>query len=179
MRNFWRKKPVVIEAIQFTGHNAAECFDFCPAAKFPERHEQSLIIPTMEGDMICSKGDYIIKGVKGEFYPCKPDIFAMTYDPAPDIVREIDRVHGCINKPSLHENEIVADKQLRVDLDVQLQALKSLPPSRERSLAITKLQEGIMWLGMDLKRLNEPNPYPNSYNPSNTKIEPTADGLKL
>jgi len=68
---------------------------------------------------------------------------------------------------------------LRKNLDQQLQALKSLGKSRERSIAITKLQECIMWLGMDLKRLNEPNPYPSSYDPSTTKVEPTADGLKL
>lgn len=75
--------------------------------------------------------------------------------------------------------QVVANKQLRVELDKQLQFLKSLPNSRERSLSITKLQECIMWIGMDLKRLNEPNPYPNSYNPSNTTIDKTADGLKL
>lgn len=77
------------------------------------------------------------------------------------------------------DQNIVANKELRVDLDKQLQKLKELPSSRERSLAITKLQESIMWLGMDLKRLNEPNPYPHSYNPDNTEISPTADGLKM
>ena len=58
--------------------------------------------------------------------------------------------------------------------------------SRERSLAITKIQEAIMWLGMDLKAINEEtpsalteNPYPQSYNPESPVIEPTADGLKL
>ena len=57
--------------------------------------------------------------------------------------------------------------------------------SRERSICITKLQEAVMWLGLDLKAINEENPgaqenpYPNSKDPSNTKIEPTADGLKL
>ena len=75
--------------------------------------------------------------------------------------------------------EVIADKTARVQIDDQIQKVKSLPSSRERSLAITKLQEAVMWLGMDLKRLNEPNPYPNSKDPSNTKIEPTADGLKL
>ena len=75
--------------------------------------------------------------------------------------------------------DITLNKQLRKNLDEQLQLLKGLPKSRERSLSITKLQESIMWLGMDLKRLNEPNPYPDSYNPSNTKIAPTADNLKL
>lgn len=77
------------------------------------------------------------------------------------------------------EAEIVANKELRRDIDVQIQAVKDLPPSRERSLAVTKLQEAVMWLGMDLKRLNEPNPYPNSKDPTNTVIDPTADGLKL
>lgn len=75
--------------------------------------------------------------------------------------------------------EIVANKELRRDLDAQLQKMKSLPGSRERSLSITKLQECIMWLGMDLKRLNDTRPYPNSYNPENTIVEPTADGLSL
>lgn len=81
--------------------------------------------------------------------------------------------------------QIIAVKTLRRDVDTQIQALKSLPASRERALAITKLQEGVMWLGMDLKRINDEapgsveNPYPNSKDPSNTKIEPTADGLKL
>ena len=82
-------------------------------------------------------------------------------------------------------DDIVLDKELRRDIDTQIQRLKSAPLSRERSLAITKLQEAVMWLGMDLKRINEeapgssPNPYPNSKDPSNLKIEPTADGLKL
>ncbi|MCG8212944.1 hypothetical protein J2Q11_08600 [Tenacibaculum finnmarkense genomovar finnmarkense] len=75
--------------------------------------------------------------------------------------------------------DIKSNKELRVDLDLQLQKLKELPESRERSLAITKLQEAIMWLGMDLKRLNEPNPYPDSYKPENIKIAPTADNLQM
>lgn len=70
-------------------------------------------------------------------------------------------------------------KELRRDLDAQLQKLKAIPGSRERALSVTKLQEAIMWLGMDLKRLAEIDPYPSSRDPSSTKIEPTADGLKL
>ena len=77
------------------------------------------------------------------------------------------------------KKQVITTKELRVELDVSLQKLKALPGSREASIAITKTQEAIMWLGMNLKRLNEPNPYPNSYDPSNTTIEPTADGLKL
>ena len=77
------------------------------------------------------------------------------------------------------ELDVYHDKLLRKNLDGHLQLLKDISPSRERALAITKLQEAIMWLGMDLKRLNEVNPYPDSYDPSNTKIAPTADGLKM
>lgn len=76
------------------------------------------------------------------------------------------------------KKDVIADKLLRIKLDEQLQNLKSVHSSRERSLSITKLQEAIMWLGMDLKRLNEETPYPNSYK-ANTIIEPTADDLKL
>lgn len=75
---------------------------------------------------------------------------------------------------------IAETKTFRVDLDAILQALKdSERKSRERSLAITKLQEAIMWLGMDLKELGQENPYPNSYKPENAIVDPTADGLKL
>jgi len=77
------------------------------------------------------------------------------------------------------ESEIVADKQLRVDIDAILQRVKSLPTSRERSLTRTKLEEAVMWLGMDLKRLGTPNPYPNSRDVTNTIVDPTADGLKF
>lgn len=76
--------------------------------------------------------------------------------------------------------DIMESKQLRVDLDSVLQRIKnSSRKSRERSLTITKLQESIMWLGMDLKEIGSSNPYPDSYNPNNTVINPTADGLKM
>lgn len=78
------------------------------------------------------------------------------------------------------EQEIIANKRLRQEIDAKIQEVKVLPSSRERAISITKLQEAVMWLGMDLKRLNEPNPYPSSKDPSTgTIIEPTADGLKL
>jgi len=81
--------------------------------------------------------------------------------------------------------EILSDKECRKGIDDIIQEIKCQPASSERSLAITKLQEGVMWLGMDLKRINEANPgasenpYPNSKDPGNTTIEPTADGLKF
>lgn len=78
------------------------------------------------------------------------------------------------------EQEVVENKRLRQEIDAKIQEVKDLPVSRERSLTITKLQEAVMWLGMDLKRLCTDNPYPSSKDPSTgTVIEPTADGLKL
>ena len=77
------------------------------------------------------------------------------------------------------ESEIKFDKQLRKDLDALLQKLQEANKSRERSIAITKLQEAIMWLGMDLKRLGTPNPYPESKNPESPVVHPAADGLKM
>ncbi len=74
----YRKKPVVIEAIQYNGMNGNKII------KWSERNvssdEGNLYVNTLEGLMRISFGDYIIKGVKGEFYPCKPDIFEATYE---------------------------------------------------------------------------------------------------
>lgn len=75
--------------------------------------------------------------------------------------------------------EVKNTKQLRKDIDEVLQRVKDLDQSRETSLAITKLQEATMWLGMNLKRLGELDPYPESRNPNSQRIEPTADGLKF
>lgn len=76
--------------------------------------------------------------------------------------------------------EIPKIKQLRKDIDDVIQRVKSLDGCREVSICITKLQEAVMWLGMDLKRIGDINPYPNSKDPSTgTKIEPTADNLKF
>lgn len=74
--------------------------------------------------------------------------------------------------------EIPAIKQLRKDVDDIIQRVRNLDSCREISICITKLQEAVMWLGMDLKRLNVSNPYPSSKDPStSTKIEPTANNL--
>ncbi len=75
----YRKKPVVIEAIQLTEENVDLLVEFC-GGKIKSHFLVGVVIETLEGDMLANKGDYIIKGVKGEFYPCKPDIFEMTYE---------------------------------------------------------------------------------------------------
>lgn len=79
MPKFYRKKPVVISALQWTGENSAEMLKFCERCFFKAEHTD-LTIVTLEGDMQATVGDYIIKGVKGEFYPCKSEIFLLTYE---------------------------------------------------------------------------------------------------
>ena len=78
----YRKKPVVIEAIKYEKEHIDRALDFCDNNEHikynPEDNEY--YIHTLEGDMKVSEGDYIIKGINGEFYPCKPDIFEKTYE---------------------------------------------------------------------------------------------------
>ena len=80
----YRKKPVVIEAVQWTGSNIDEVVAFAGSAVLSMQISpmKQFHIGTLEGQHAASVGDYIIKGVKGEFYPCKPDIFEMTYEVA-------------------------------------------------------------------------------------------------
>lgn len=84
----YRKKPVVIEAIQFKDDpkTLAEISKFLNGTSRPVRvsyddpEKPTMLIETLEGVMKADVGDYIIKGVKGECYPCKPDIFKQTYE---------------------------------------------------------------------------------------------------
>ena len=107
----YRKKPVVIEAIQFDDSNYIECEKFIGK----ENYDNTLNYPnikTLEGTMRVSVGDYVIRGIKGEFYPCKPDIFEMTYESVesirerehiesqhcwcgPTLIQAIDDQHDC------------------------------------------------------------------------------------
>lgn len=98
LRAFWvrenadmakfRKKPVVIEAVQWWGDNVREVSawigsDGLPAGwvvKSVAGHVGVLVVPTLEGFHMAMPGDWIIRGVKGEYYPCKPEIFEMTYE---------------------------------------------------------------------------------------------------
>lgn len=90
----YRKKPVVVEAVKWTGRNATEIMDFVgKRLKYGVDEDMStayiagqgppvcyIEIPTLEGVMRGLSGDFIIKGVQGEFYPCKPAIFDATYE---------------------------------------------------------------------------------------------------
>jgi len=86
----YRKKPVVIEAIQFTGNNIVEIIKFMQERANGDKSRYlrynakkgEYFIPTLEGEYKLTEGDYVICGIKGEFYPCKPDIFEMTYEKA-------------------------------------------------------------------------------------------------
>lgn len=82
----FRKKPVVIEAVQFkdaaSGADILEWSDFRIALCGDAAGNPIVEIPTLEGTMTAQRGDWIIRGVQGELYPCKPDIFAATYEPA-------------------------------------------------------------------------------------------------
>ena len=79
----YRKKPVVIEALLFTGHNWFAVEGFCGKAAIG-MIGGDVLIGTLEGDMRAQPGDMIIKGVQGEFYPCKFDIFEQTYELVPE-----------------------------------------------------------------------------------------------
>lgn len=80
----YRKKPVEIQAVCWDGKSSTANEFIGEAYGVDWKYEEGstrIVIPTLEGDHTGNVGDYIIKGVKGEFYPCKPDIFAATYEP--------------------------------------------------------------------------------------------------
>ena len=91
----FRKKPVVIEAVQLLWSTWSEVCEFVTVPGFvgcyidadgkqlpynTSSERMGAVIPTLEGEMLAHEGDWIIKGIKGEFYPCKPDIFEATYE---------------------------------------------------------------------------------------------------
>lgn len=85
----YRKKPVVIDAIVWTGENIKEVKEFCGTncrihysyTEFENAPQVHLVLCTLEGEMTARPGTYIVKGLKGEVYPCRKDIFEMTYEP--------------------------------------------------------------------------------------------------
>jgi hypothetical protein len=81
----YRKKPVEVEAIQFTGSNCIAVLAFMgdrEAVYNLDIHTtDNPVIHTLEGQLTASPGDWVIRGINGEYYPCKPDIFAATYEP--------------------------------------------------------------------------------------------------
>lgn len=87
--NLFKTKPTFIHALQWTGDNIKEIQKFVPGVRMGEVEIQKgpewiktggLVIETLEGSMLAATGDWIIKGIRGEFYPCKPDVFAAKYE---------------------------------------------------------------------------------------------------
>ena len=78
----YRKKPIVIEAVRWMGDNYEEIILFTNNASFYPMDSRKININTLEGNMKADIGDYIVKGIKGEVYPVKPDIFEKTYEEA-------------------------------------------------------------------------------------------------
>lgn len=76
----FRKKAIVIEAIQFIGNNADQILSFIGDSRTAYKQGDYIIIETLEGTHWATVNDWIIKGIKGEFYPCKPEIFSQTYE---------------------------------------------------------------------------------------------------
>jgi len=119
----FRKKPVVIEAIQWKGNNERDMFDFLTNGtkkdKMVNTEEDTfridlvnggcsvgnLMIKTLEGDMKANINDYVIKGVNGEFYPCKPDIFLKTYEIAEiETEKVVQATLDVVNHINKHQN---------------------------------------------------------------------------
>jgi len=76
----YRKKPIIVEAIQYNGRNSADIHEFCGKYCREPVGEDYMEIVTLEGIMKAQPGDYIIKGIKSEFYPCRSDVFEATYE---------------------------------------------------------------------------------------------------
>ena len=140
----YRKKPVVIEAVQLTPDMMPP--DWLVTAQstgiFCQRRNADgdtyWCIKTLEGEMKISPKDWIIKGIKGELYPCKPDVFERTYE---DYEREKDA--EATNIRAIGDEK---DWQTLINT-IKGARLKALiaPNSRERSIIITKLEEALMW----------------------------------
>ena len=116
----YRKKPVVIEALQvkFGYTNISEISDFIGESFVDTYHGKMPYIKTLEGDMYISDGDYIIKGVQGEFYPCKPDIFEATYEDASKgdlsagLIYALCQIYGF----SVNDSKVLLDNQVSRDI---------------------------------------------------------------
>ncbi|WP_328805511.1 hypothetical protein [Paenibacillus apii] len=114
----YRKKPVEIEAIQFTGSNWGEIETFVPVGKYNE--DGTFNIVTLEGEHKCSIGDFVIQGVAGEFYPCKPEIFAATYEPA-----DTTPVQPDTEEEEISEEDIAEIKQMMIGMKGTVQEISS------------------------------------------------------
>lgn len=93
---YYRKIPVVIEAELYDGNNAHELLlSWIPNGEaFWDDERHAFFIRTLEGDMKASPGDYILRGVEGEYYPCKPSIFDQTYEMVEDVYEILEAIES-------------------------------------------------------------------------------------
>lgn len=147
----YRKKPVVIEAIQLRVDNFDAVCDFMGGTPEPKHNPDfgidehgntnepylGVYIETLEGKMLASYGDYIIKGVNGEFYPCKPDIFEKTYDKADSASSmgfgdaiEVLKQGGAIRRSGWNGRGLFVIKQVPAHIESDIiPKMQSLPQS--------------------------------------------------
>lgn len=147
----YRKKPVVIEAIQLKVDNFDAVCDFMGETPVPKHNPDfgidehgntnepylGVYIETLEGKMLASYGDYIIKGVNGEFYPCKPDIFEKTYDKANDSsvmgfgdAIEVLQQGGAVRRSGWNGKGLMVFKQVPAHIESDIiPKMQSLPQS--------------------------------------------------
>lgn len=131
----YRKKPVEIEAVQFidTPERVCEIAEFMGGdlrVNYEDKDNPYIPIETLEGTMKASVGDYIIKGVKGEFYPCKPDIFKATYY---SVGTPLDRMEA--------EIDDIVYKFHKLDMFMKTDKFLSLPPD---IVGLLEIQYGAM-----------------------------------
>ena len=118
--NQYIKKPMTISAVQWTGSNRVEIDEFFDGNDKGEFKGDGLFISTLEGTMRASKGDYIIQGIEGEFYPCKPGIFEKTYNVAGNVsdncptVNDLNTFKKMIKETKLIPIEGMPPYQIRV-----------------------------------------------------------------
>lgn len=147
----YRKKPVVIEAVQLKVDNFDAVCDFMGGTPVPKHNPDfgidehgntnepylGVYIETLEGKMLASYGDYIIKGVNGEFYPCKPDIFEKTYDKADDSsvmsfgdAIEVLKQGGVVRRSGWNGKGLMVFKQVPAHIESDIiPKMQSLPQS--------------------------------------------------
>jgi hypothetical protein len=154
----YRKKPVVVDAVEFRpdpehpGDNLPAGVDYNGATDAREQHWS---IRTLEGRMRVQPGDFVITGVKGERYPCKPDIFAATYQPAADAYQ----LHVEVSRDQLTQAELAASGEQvaqfftfahlpshlaavsRPFAELAAGVIASCPRNQQRTIALNKLLE--------------------------------------
>ena len=153
----YRKRPVVVEAMQFTEDNREEVEKFI-GDRLPYSlsydHGFSRKINTLEGPVTLKPGDYVIKGVKGEFYPCRPDIFEMTYEPIDEIVgRDSDRIVELEERAGAAEYNFGVEHEALKKAEAELEDIRNT--AAEQSALYQRAQDQAYKLEKELRKLRE------------------------